>query len=151
MTKPLIYDITAAVVEEDGVIMALFDNRYNAIKVIRALVVELKNDAGEVVGHKPRLEAFDPDGAERVYWLEKFGMITEEELAEEAAKLKGVEKEKLYNRLEKELDKPDTQAVKKQLSKVSEQLAARNKELGVQAGEIARLKRELETKESKEK
>lgn len=93
-----IYDVTnAIVVEEKEVILALFDNRYNSVMIIKPVIDEKTKE--------PRLKISDPDGVERLYWLEKFGMITEEEFQADVQRLAPLpERKKLYEMLKKELE-----------------------------------------------
>jgi len=92
-----IYDVTSAVIKRDEAILALFDNRYNSVMIVRP--------ACDEEGKTPYLIILEPDGGERLYWLEKFGMITEEEFQEEAKKLSSQnERQKLYELLDAELN-----------------------------------------------
>ena len=92
-----IYDITTAAVDSEQITLALFDNRYNSIMVIKPIINE---DSG-----KPELDVLEPDGAERLYWLEKFGMITEEEFQAEVKQLAPqANRLKLYQLLKKEYE-----------------------------------------------
>lgn len=87
-----IYDITSAAVDDEQVVLALFDNRHNSVMIIRAT-------------EDGKLETTEPDGAERLYWLEKFGMVTEEEFQAEVAKVKSrTGREKLYELLKGEFE-----------------------------------------------
>ena len=100
-----ILDVTSAAVEEDKdnqqVVLALFDNRYNSVTIIRP--VPIKDKEGVITGVK--LETFDPDGAERIYWMDKFGMMTEEDFEAEVAKLEPQEaRKKVYEMLRKEFE-----------------------------------------------
>jgi hypothetical protein len=95
MAEPQIYDVTGAVINRDEAIIGLFDLRYNTVMIVRP--VYNKEDK------KAELSIEEPDGAERLYWLEKFGMITEEEFQEEAQKLTSVVKRRrLYELLGEE-------------------------------------------------
>jgi len=92
------FDVTSAIVDDDEVVLALFDNRYNSVMIIKPII----NDETK----QPELSIQEPDGADRLYWLEKFGMITGEEFQAEAEKVTGeTEKLKLFERLKKELSK----------------------------------------------
>ncbi len=103
--EPTIWDVCGAILLEDGAILGLFDPRYNAVKIVKPYVVEIRDEKENVIGHEARLSASDPDGAERLYWLEKFGMITEEEFQEESAKITDKSgKKKLYELLKKEFE-----------------------------------------------
>jgi len=91
-----ILDVTSAVVNMEEAILALFDNRYNSIMIIKPIIDEQGN---------PHLEVIEPDGVERLYWMEKFGMITEAEFQDEVGRLASKnERQKLYKLLKKELD-----------------------------------------------
>jgi len=92
----IIYDVTSAVVNREEAILALFDNRYASIMIVRPA----KDKEGNL-----ELEVTEPDGAERLYWLEKFGIITEEDFQVEVEKLAPItERRKLYDMLKKELE-----------------------------------------------
>jgi hypothetical protein len=95
MAEPQIYDVTGAVVNRDEAIIGLFDLRYNTVMIVRPIYNKEDNRA--------ELSIEEPDGAERLYWLEKFGMITEEEFRGEAKKLSSAkERRRLYELLGKE-------------------------------------------------
>lgn len=92
--KEVIYDVTGAIVAREEAILALFDNRNNTVMIVRPFI----NEDG-----KAALTIEDPDGAERLYYLEKFGMITEVEFQEEVEKLTPqTNRRKLLKLLEKE-------------------------------------------------
>ena len=92
----IIYDVTSAVVNMEEAILALFDNRYASIMIVRPA----KDKEGNL-----ELGVTEPDGAERLYWLEKFGIITEEDFQVEVEKLAPItERRKLYDMLKKELE-----------------------------------------------
>ncbi len=92
-----IYDVTNAIVDEEQTVLALFDGRYNSIMIIKPVVIKRTGE--------PRLKTSDPDGAERLYWLEKFGLITEEEFQAEVQKLAPLTgRKKLYEMLKKEFE-----------------------------------------------
>lgn len=98
-----ILDVTSAAIEEDSdnekVVLALFDNRYSAVTIIRPVAVKDKDG----VITRVKLQVLDPDGAERLYWMEKFGMMTEEDFQAEVAQLAPeTERKKLYELLKKE-------------------------------------------------
>jgi hypothetical protein len=98
-----IYDVTSAAVEEstdnEMVVLALFDNRYDAITIIKPVLVRDK----EGVITDVKLEQFDPDGAERLYWMEKFGMMTEADFQSEVQQTE-TDRKKLYELLRKEFE-----------------------------------------------
>ena len=90
-----IYDVTNVAVDEEQVTLALFDNRYNSVMIIKPIMGRKPK--------KPKLKILEPDGAERLYWLEKFGMITDEEFQAEAQQLAPqTERRKLHELLKKE-------------------------------------------------
>lgn len=92
-----IYDVTSAVVDEKEAVLALFDNRYNSVMIIKPVIDKKTKE--------PKLETSDPDGAERLYWLEKFDMITEEEFQADVQRLAPLtERKKLYEMLRKEFE-----------------------------------------------
>lgn len=92
-----LYDVTNAIVDDNEVVLALFDNRYNSVMIIKP-VIDKKTE-------EPRLKTSDPDGTERLYWLEKFGMITSEEFQVEVSKLtSSTERKNLYEMLKKEFE-----------------------------------------------
>jgi len=99
-----IYDVTTAAIEESKdseiVVLALFDNRYNSITIIRPVAVKDK----EGIITRVKLECFDPDGADHLYWLDKFGIITEEDYQAEIDNLSLASKNKLYTMLKKEVE-----------------------------------------------
>lgn len=100
-----IYDVTSAAYLEDEntIAMALFDNRYNSILLVRPAIKETVNEETGEVLRTPCLTVTDPDGAERLYWHEKFGMIDAEEFQREAAALEPVSaRQRLYELLGKE-------------------------------------------------
>jgi len=89
------FDVYSAIVDDDEVILALFDPRYNTVMIVKP---EITKDG------EPKLKVLEPDGTERLFWLEKFGMITEEEFEAEAGKVEGeTEKIKLFEKLKKDL------------------------------------------------
>ena len=93
-----IFDVTNAIVREDEVVMALMDSRYNSIMVVKPTI----NEEGQ-----PVFAIFEPDGAEWLYWQEKFGMISEEDFENSVAKLKPKnERKKLFDKLKGEFDEP---------------------------------------------
>lgn len=90
-----IFDVYSAAVDEEQATLALFDNRYNSIMIIKPIIKEKTGEA--------KLEVLEPDGAERLYWLEKFGMITDEEFQAEVLLLTSqTERKKLFEILKKE-------------------------------------------------
>ena len=94
--EEVIYDVTGAIVSREEAVLALFDSRNNTVMIVRPFI----NDED-----KPSLTIEDPDGAERLYYLEKFGMITEEEFEEEVKKLTPqLDRRKLYKLLSKEFE-----------------------------------------------
>ena len=86
------YDVTSAVIDTGQVTLCLFDNRESSVIVIRAM------DGSELI-------TSEPDGSERLFWLEKFGMITEEDFYVETQKLSSkASRENLYKLLRKEFE-----------------------------------------------
>lgn len=113
--RETIYDVTSAVYREDEVVLALFDNRYNSIVIIRP---ELQTDGSL------KLTVSEPDGTERLYWLEKFGMITDEEFQAEVAQHKTrADKEALYDNLRYDLGKPTDDMLSFQLQEANAKIA----------------------------
>jgi len=90
-----IFDVTNVVISEDKLIACLFDGRYGSIAIV------------EIVGPDKKglyhLQMREPDGDERLYWLDKFGLMTEEDMDAEVEKLSKDEKRRLFNKLQKEL------------------------------------------------
>jgi hypothetical protein len=97
-----IYDVTGVIISEDKLICALFDGRegYDAIMIVK--ISEKPDKQG-----KYRLDCFDPDGEERVYWLDKFGLLDDAAMDAEVAKLATDAKHKLLNRLTADLKKKE--------------------------------------------
>lgn len=91
-----IYDVTNVIVDDDKVICALFDGRYDAIAIIK---ISKPDDSS-----KCHLNVTDPDGAERLYWLDRLGLLPEDELINEAEKLKKEQKRTLYEKLKLEFE-----------------------------------------------
>ena len=100
-----IIDVYAAIVREDEAVLALFDPRYDSIAIVRPIVFQDTN--GKFIGVKLRLES--PVDIEKLYWHEKFGIITDEAFNAEVLRLESkLEKERAYELLSRDLDKPDT-------------------------------------------
>lgn len=94
-----IYDVMAVIVQNDMLVAALFDGRegQEAIMIIRPVI---KN--GMAV-----LEKSEPDGLERWQWLDRFGLLPEEQLNEIYKKVQGEdERRQIYNALREEFDDP---------------------------------------------
>lgn len=86
-----ILDVTNIIIDDDKLVCALFDGRYDAIAIIK---ISEPDDNG-----KYHLNVTDPDGAERLYWLDRLGLLSEDELMAEAEKLKREQKRTLYEKL----------------------------------------------------
>jgi len=93
-----IYDVTGVIISEDKLVCCLFDGRYDAIMIVQ--ISEKPDKQG-----KFHLECSSPDGEERVYWLDKFGLLDDEAMDAEIAKLATDHKHKLLNRLTADLNK----------------------------------------------
>lgn len=110
-----IYDVTSAAIEknEEGhqVVLALFDNRYGSCMIIRPQAFLDTGPpcplCGESKVNSLKLQHFDPDGAERLFWMDKFGMITDEDYQAELAALETDPKKKLYNMLKAEVEEDE--------------------------------------------
>jgi len=74
-----IYDVTNAIIDEDKVICALFDGRYDSLVLIE---VKPKGNSGLW-----QLKLREPDDEERLYWVDKFGLLSEEEIQAEYERL----------------------------------------------------------------
>lgn len=86
-----VYDIQKAIVLEDEVVLALLDTRYKAVMIIRPV--------------ESVFEISEPDGAERIDWLLRLGVMTGEEAQAEASKLERTQKQKLIETLQAQLGK----------------------------------------------
>lgn len=86
-----VIDAVGVILSEDKLVCALFDGRYDAIGIVKI--------AGPDKEGKHYLDYTSPDGEERLYWLDKFGLLTEDELIDEAEKLKETQKRGLYEKL----------------------------------------------------
>lgn len=109
-----VYDVTKAVVEEDEVVLALIDTRdnSNSVMIIRPYIAS---------DGSARWTAEEPDGTDRLYWLEKFGIITSAEFQAESATYADVtEKRALYQRLQEELDEPDAKTLRQRVAALEE-------------------------------
>lgn len=95
-----IYDVTGVIISEDKLICALFDGR-EGLDAIMIVKISDKPDKQGVY----HLESSDLDGEERVYWLDKFGLLSEEAMDAEIAKLSTDHKHRLLNRLNADLNK----------------------------------------------
>jgi hypothetical protein len=95
-----IYDVTGMIISEDKLICAFFDGRegLNAIMIVK---ISEKPDKQGVY----HLDCRNPDGEERVYWLDKFGLLSSEEMDAEVAKLADDPKRRLLNKLTADLKK----------------------------------------------
>lgn len=95
-----IYDVTGVIISEDKLICCLFDGRedLNAIMIVK---ISDKPDKQGVF----HLDCMNPDGEERVYWLDKFGLLDDETMDAEVAKLNTDAKHKLLNKLTADLKK----------------------------------------------
>lgn len=88
-------DVTNVIVSGDKVVCALFDGRYDAIAII---TIKTEDDG------VPHLVSTDPQGAEKLFWLDRFGLLTVGELAAEAEKLERNERLQLYEKLKLEFE-----------------------------------------------
>lgn len=95
-----IYDVTGVIISEDQLVCCLFDGRedLNAITIVKI------SDKPDKEG-KFHLDCMNPDGADRVYWLDKFGLLDDEAMTKEVAKLADDPKRKLHAKLTAELVK----------------------------------------------
>ena len=96
-----IYDVTNFILTGDMLICAMFDGRYNSIAIIQV--------AGPDKWGKYKLDMTEPDKGERLYWLDKFGLLTEEDMQAEINELDKQEKRGLYEKLKKEVAELDDQ------------------------------------------
>ena len=95
-----IYDVTGVIISEDKLICALFDGREGLDAIMIVTISEKPDKEG-----KYHLVASNPDGEERVYWLDKFGLLDDEAMDAEVAKLNTDAKHKLLNKLTEALKK----------------------------------------------
>ena len=84
-----IYDIQKAIVMEDEVALALLDTRYKAVMIIKPA--------------ENTFEISEPDGAERIDWLLRLGVMTIAEAEEESSKLEEAQKQRLIEKLQESL------------------------------------------------
>ena len=90
-----IYDIDKAIVDTDKGEGAIYDSANKAILVFRARL-----------GIAEKFEVLEPDGADKLVWLKRFNLITDEEFVSESAKYAGREEKRvLYEALKKEFEK----------------------------------------------
>lgn len=95
-----IYDVTNVILTADRLVCAIFDGRYSSISIIR---IDGPDRQGEY-----HLDMAEPSSrGERLYWLDKFGLLTEEDMQAEINDLNKQEKRGLYEKLKKEVDKLD--------------------------------------------
>jgi len=92
-----IYDVTNVIIEDDKLVAAILDGRENSLMIIKPT-----QDGDRLI-----LETSEPDGYERYYWLDKLGLLPEEELTTFYKEVK-TEKERkaIYETLKGEFDAP---------------------------------------------
>lgn len=95
-----IHDVTGVIISDDKLICALFDGREG----LDAIMIVKISDNPDKQG-KYHLDCTEPDGEERVYWLDKFGLLDDASMTAEVAKLATDHKHKLLNRLTADLNK----------------------------------------------
>jgi hypothetical protein len=90
-----IYNTTNVIISENELICVLFDGRYDSIAIITPVNI----------GGQLKLQMSEPDGAERAYWLDRFGLLPEDELQAEFEKTKPNQRKQLFDQLKKEFEK----------------------------------------------
>ena len=92
-----IYDVTGVIVSDDELVTALFDGREGEESIM--LIKPVQKD-GKII-----LETSQPDGIERYYWLNKFGLLPDAEL-NSMYKQQSAERERreIYDKLKKEFE-----------------------------------------------
>ena len=112
-----VFDVTNVIITEDKLVAALYDGRYDSIMVI----MPKKDGEGNLF-----LEESEPDGFDRYYWLEKFGLLPEEELNEIMSNLQtSKDRKDAYEKLKLEFDAPRAA----RLDDKEKELNAKEKEL----------------------
>jgi len=94
-----VFIVTRAIVTQDRVICALVHDNYKSIMIITPQVIEGETPPRAV------LSWVEPDGLERLEWLERMGVITEAEFVRDARKLQGAQKLALYESLKREMER----------------------------------------------
>ena len=90
----IIFDTTNVILSEDKLVCVLFDGRYDSIAIITPI-----NTNGQL-----KLQMSEPDGAERAYWLDRFGLLPEDELQAEFEKAKPSQREQLFDQMKEEFE-----------------------------------------------
>jgi len=90
-----IFDVTNVILSEDKLVACLFDGRYGSIAIVSIVGPDKKGAY--------HLDMTEPMDAMRLYWLDKFGLMTEEDMDVELEKINKGEKRKLLNKLTQEL------------------------------------------------
>lgn len=99
-------DVCSVIFQEDMLVAALFDGRegQEAIAIVKPVI------RGDIAV----LEISDPDGLERYKWLEKFGLMTEEQLNELYKTVQAEDEQRLiYDELKMKFDAPRVRMIEK--------------------------------------
>ena len=101
-------DVDALHVLDDGTMAATHSTNKTIMLIKPGLErkpTEQKDEKDRpIFTNAPVIQFAEPDGEERLYWLHRFGVITDLELETEMSKQPGEKRRKLIERLQQEVD-----------------------------------------------